>query len=304
MPEQQGEQSRSIKEIGTLVKSLVEPETAGYPFWTRGYVQNFRPSDRGHLYFELREEDYFIHCSLREQFRQTLDFVLANDMQIEVFGEVRIYEYQTRAEIEVEKVRLLQRKPFILDNASRMELEEKGIWPKTKRALPAKINRIGVITSQYSEARYDFETNYKKEGGRAELEFTNIRLQGKDAAQEISGAITKHHNLSDVDVIVLTRGGGSQADLAVFNDIRIAEAICRSSIPVITGIGHQRNETFADHVADLQESTPTAVAFRLARVSNPPVRAVSNLRWIAAYVLAGIAILVILGLVIALFARN
>jgi exodeoxyribonuclease VII large subunit len=223
-------------------------------------------------------------------------------MEIDVFGSVGVYEQQARAQIEVQNVRLVQRQPFILDERTRQELEQKKLWPKAKRPLPHKIGRLGLITSQYSEAKYDFEANYKREGGGAEIEPYNIRLQGEDAAQEISNAIQKYNNLKDVDVIILMRGGGSQADLALFNDVRIAEAICRSTIPVITGIGHQRDETFADQVADLQESTPTAVAFRLARLSQEIVQS-KQTPWLA-YSLAAIAIFIILGLLFALLVRQ
>jgi exodeoxyribonuclease VII large subunit len=304
MSNDQDESARSIQEIGSLIKSLVEPETMGYQFWTRGFVQNFRPSDRGHLYFELRDNAYQIRCIVREDVRRALNPTLANDTEVEIFGSVGVYEHQARAQIEVANIRLIERQPFILDDSTRRELENKGLWPKTKRPLPSIIRRIGLITSQYSEAYYDFRSNFEKEGGLADIDLSSVPLQGPDAPTEITSAIQKYNNLRDVDVIVLMRGGGSQADLALFNAIRIAEAISRSTIPLLTGIGHQRDETLADQVADLQESTATAVAFRLARHSQPEGTVPSKPSSVTIYLIGVIVVLVIVGLLMLFIARQ
>lgn len=146
---------------------------------------------------------------------------------------------------------------------------------QSKKPLPSKIEKIGLITSKQSDALHDFEDTYRSEKGTASIRLSDVRLQGQQAVREITDAINHLNNESSIDVIVIIRGGGRAADLAVFYDYLIAEAICRSTIPVVTGLGHQRDSTFADQVADASSITPTAAALLVARAnqqSAPPER--------------------------------
>jgi exodeoxyribonuclease VII large subunit len=297
------ENARTIRETNALIRALVEQETLGYPFWTSGYVTRYFLSDFGHVYFDLTDDNHTISCIVREPIRGTLDFTINNGMDIEVLGTIRFYEKQARAEIEVESVRLLDRPTFVPDTNIIAQLEKKGLWPKNKRPLPQQINRIGLITSGHSDALHDFEDTYRKEHGKASKQLIDVRVQGQQAPREIADAINRLNNEKEVGVIVLIRGGGRVADLAVFNDYLIAEAICRSTIPVVTGIGHQRNETFADRVADVQEITPTAAAIRLARQSSPVSAQKQPTSWVT-YVSIGIAVLAVLGLVVMVITRQ
>ncbi len=305
MSQAQNEPSRTIRDTNSLIRALVEQETLGYPFWVGGYISRCFLSDFGHIYFDLTDDDHTISCMIREPVRGTLDFTINNGMDIEVFGTVRVYERQARVQIEVEKVRQIERPGVVADMKVLEQLEEKGLWPRTRRSLPGKIHRIGLITSKHSDALHDFEDTYRKEGGAAPIRLVDVRVQGQQASHEIADAINRLNRERDTDVIALIRGGGRVADLAVFNDYLIAEAMCQSSIPVVTGIGHQRDETIADQVADVREITPTAVAIRLARHSSLPwVSTKSKQTNRTTYLIGAIAFLVILGLLIALIVRQ
>ena len=135
--------------------------------------------------------------------------------------------------------------------------------------MPTLIRKIGLVTSKQSDALHDFEDTYRSEGGLAAVKLSDVRLQGDQAPQVIADAIRRLGKSGDIDIIVLTRGGGRSADLSVFDSLLIAQAICRCPIPVITGIGHQRDHTLADEVADYKAITPTAVASFLARIKPP-----------------------------------
>lgn len=144
-----------------------------------------------------------------------------------------------------------------------------GIWPRSKRDLPAPPQRIVLITSKQSAALADFRNTYYQEGGKAPIEVLDVLLQGEQAPRMIANAITRANTDQLGDVIVLMRGGGRTVDLSVFDDIWIAEAICRSNLPIITGIGHQQDTSIADRLADQAAITPTAAAHHLARLSVP-----------------------------------
>ncbi len=269
MSEQTAEQKRTIRETNALVRALVEQETLGYPFWVGGLVSKCFLSDFGHLYFDLNADDHTISCMIREQVRGSLDFTLANGLEIEAFGSIRVYEKSARVQIEVEKIRLIEGVKAAVDKSVLQELEKKGLWPRTKRTLPSEISKIGLVTSKHSEGLHDFEDTYRNEGGKAAIKVFDVRIQGQQASKEIAETLRRIDANKECNVIVLVRGGGRAADLATFNDLAIAEAICQSSIPVLTGIGHQRDETLADIVADVSTITPTAAASYLAKLKPP-----------------------------------
>jgi exodeoxyribonuclease VII large subunit len=212
---------------------------------------------------------------------------------------VRVFESKARIEIEVEKARLIERPSFVMDTTVQEQLAQKGLWPKTKRPLPKNIRKIGLVTSKQSDALHDFEDVYRSENGQASIKVADVRLQGQQAPGEIADAIKQFNHDQQVDVIAIVRGGGRAAELAVFDDILIAEAICQSVIPVVTGIGHQRDHSLADQVADVTLITPSIAASHLAKASQPkqeiPIPVAANRRWdyaigiaivIAAFVIA------------------
>lgn len=163
------------------------------------------------------------------------------------------------------------------------QLAQKGLWPKTKRPLPKNIRKIGLVTSKQSDALHDFEDVYRSENGLASIKVADVRLQGQQAPGEIADAINRLNQDQSVDVIAIVRGGGRAAELAVFDELLIAEAICRSNIPIVTGIGHQRDNTLADQVADVTLITPSIAASHLAKASQPkqeiPKPTSLNRRW-------------------------
>ncbi len=291
---------RNIPGLNALIRSLVEQETLGHPFWVGGYVTRRFNSDKGYLYFDLVDEDYSIGCIVRASVKNNLNFEIVNNMDLEVYGCIRVYERKADIQIEVEQVKLIETQQKLLDTNLLNQLSQEGLWPRDKKPMPSIIRKIGLITSKQSDALHDFEDTYRSEGGTAAVKLTDVRLQGDHAPQVIADAIKRLGKSNDVDIIVLTRGGGRSVDLAVFDSLLIAEAICRCPIPVITGIGHQRDHTLADEVSDHKAITPTAVASFLSRIKPleqpmPPANS-NNLRF---YVAAGlIAFAVVLFLIL------
>ena len=129
-------------------------------------------------------------------------------------------------------MRLVDSSAAAIDPNVMESLKEKGLWPREKRDLPFPPQHIALITSKNSEALHDFENTYRAEGGLAQVELVDVRVQGEQAPEMIVDAIARVNQRQAADVIVLVRGGGRHADLATFNDAQIASAICRSQIPV------------------------------------------------------------------------
>jgi len=301
-----GEESspkRSIRETNALIRALVEQETLGYPFWVGGNVTRCYVSDLGHIYFDLSDDDHTISCIVREKTRGTLSFTITNGIEIEAYGTVRVYEKTARVQIEVEQARLIERSPFVIDATVQEQLAQKGLWPPKKRPLPPQIDTIGIVTSKHSQALHDFEETYRGESGKAGTKLIDVRLEGQQAPRDIADAVARLNREKSVDVIAIMRGGGRATELAVFNDLLIAEAICRSTIPIVTGIGHQRDDTLADQVADVSLITPTAAASHLARItqlkSEPPKSTAT--RW--SYVIGAAIVVAAVVIALALLSR-
>lgn len=292
---------RNIPSLNALIRGLVEVETLEYPFKISGYVTRRYKSNVGHVYFDLNDDGFTISCMIRASVQNTLGFDISNGMDIEVCGSIRVYEPKAQIQIDVTEVKVLENQSKTVDEDLLNQLAEKGLWPRDKKPMPTVISKIGLVTSKNSDALHDFEDTYRTEGGLAAVKLNDVRLTGEQAPPMIAQAITRLSKNREVDVIVLTRGGGRTAELATFDSLLIAEAICRSTIPVVTGIGHQRDRTLADEVADYVAITPTAVASFLARIkptvqpviSQPPARQ-SNYLLVLVVILALIIVALLL----------
>lgn len=144
------------------------------------------------------------------------------------------------------------------------KLTAEGLFdPARKRPLPTPLSRLGVISSTAAAGYRDFLKILDNRWGGLQLFTVNTQVQGLNAADQIIAALNLLNQRSDLDAIVIIRGGGSADDLAVFNDERLVRAIAASRLPVVTGIGHEVDETLADLAADLRASTPSNAAERL-----------------------------------------
>ena len=138
------------------------------------------------------------------------------------------------------------------------KLTAEGLFdPARKRPLPTPLSRLGVISSTAAAGYRDFLKILDNRWGGLQLFTVNTQVQGLSAADQIIAALNLLNQRSDLDAIVIIRGGGSADDLAVFNDERLVRAIAASRLPVVTGIGHEVDETLADLAADLRASTPS-----------------------------------------------
>ena len=267
MPALLEDNSRSISQVSRMIRSLVEAETLEQFFWVGGKVERYYKSERGHSYFDLVDDRVRIRCMLREERVGNISFDLRNHLEVEVYGDVHFFEARAAAEINVLDMRAM-------DTATAgapvvEQLRSEGLYPPTKKSAPASIERIGLVTSQSSRAVDDFQTAYQSAGERgvlAPLIWQYVMLEGDRAARSIADGIVALDNNPEIDAIVVVRGGGRYENLAVFDDIEVVRAIIACDTYVVTGIGHHRDHTLADDVADYVVSTPTAAATYLAGV--------------------------------------
>ena len=236
--------------------------------WVEGEVSNLRRQASGHVYFTLKDASSQLACVLfAGQAAQLRGIKFTDGAQVQIFGQITVYEARGNYQIIVRKVRErgvgeLQAKFEEL----KRRLAAEGLFDAgRKRALPKFPRRIGVVTSPTGAAIRDFlHVLHRRQRGIAVVIFP-VRVQGKGAAAEIAGAIKELGDaaglgIEPLDVIVVTRGGGSLEDLWEFNEETVARAIAACPVPVVSAVGHEIDFTIADFAADVRAPTPSAAA--------------------------------------------
>ena len=259
----------SVGELTQRVSDLLEDGIG--MVWVEGEISNLRRQASGHLYFTLKDETAQLSCVLFARTAAGQARVeLRDGLQVQLYGQISVY--QPRGQYQL-MVRLVQPKGEGVLQAGFEELKRRlaaeGLFDQErKRPLPRFPRRIGVVTSPTGAAIRDFLNVLHRRHPGLRVVISPVRVQGKGVAAEIAAAITELSQGSDsigpVDVIVVTRGGGSLEDLWEFNEEVVARAIAASVIPVVSAVGHEIDFSIADFVADLRAATPSAAAELLA----------------------------------------
>ena len=265
MSEQPNENIVSIEQLNTHIRDVLRKGFANSQFKIIGSVGSIFTSRKGNIFIDLLDDNQNgIRCFVHNRNTDVIGFTIENGMRIEVVGIVGFYDRESKIRIEVEGVRLIERSVLKNYEQIRAKLRERQLLPKPKKKLPKKINKIALVSGYASAAIDDFRVAYQDLGGKAAVQPVEVPLQGNSAAREIADTIRRLNSEADVVAIVLARGGGSTLDLGVFDDFLVAEAILESKIPVLTGIGHEKDRTFADEISDMQGGTPSIIAQKIA----------------------------------------
>lgn len=266
-PTEQTRRVLSVSELTTQVKRLLEKQIGSV--WVSGEITNFRlQGGSGHIYFTLKDAGAQLSCVLFRNESVPHRELMQDGQKVLLQGEVTVYEargqYQmlVRA-VELQGVGALQLKFEQL----KQKLAAEGLFtPERKRALPRYPQRIGLVTSATGAAIRDVMHVIQRRHPGLEIIFAPCRVQGDGAAREIAEAIRtlNQFNLQlatgNLQLILVTRGGGSLEDLWAFNEEAVARAIFESELPVVSAVGHEIDFTIADFVADLRAATPSAAA--------------------------------------------
>ena len=231
------------------------------PLWVGGEVRGFTRAASGHWYFTLKDATGELSCAMFAGNNRRVGFIPKTGDHLEVHGQVSIYRARGSYQMVVDAVRqaglgtLYER--FL---QLKEKLQKEGLFDLSRKKTIARINtKIAVVTSLQAAALRDVLTTLRRRAPYARLIVFETAVQGDEAPKEIISAL-KQADQSDVDVILLVRGGGSLQDLWSFNDEAVARSVAALSKPVIVGVGHESDVTIVDWVADLRAATPTAAA--------------------------------------------
>ena len=270
-----GEPTFSVGELADAVNGVLRRQF-GDGIWVRGEIQGYNDKN-GHAYFKLVESggdrravlDVSFFANVRMRLRPLLQrhrLFLADGMKVRVFGVLDYYAANGRLSLKmggIDPRYTLGEMALERDEIVR-RLVAGGLYDANRRReVPVMPLRIGLVTSVNSAAWHDFMHQLKDSGHGFGIRVVDVRVQGDFAESMVSAAIATLGRRTDVDVVVVIRGGGSRTELALFDSEAIATAIATARVPVFTGLGHEIDRSIADEVAHTAFKTPTACAVAL-----------------------------------------
>lgn len=253
------EEPLSVGELTRMLKVKIEDSFPSISIV--GEVSNFKAhTPSGHWYFTLKDSEAQISCAMWKSANLKTAFIPDDGIKIICSGRLTVYPPRGNYQLEVRSL-----KPAGIGDLQaafeklKAKLLAEGLFDEAhKKQLPKFPKRIGVITGAGAAALEDIMSVAKRRYPICELIIAPTLVQGEGAADKIVEAIRRLESLKNIDVLILARGGGSIEDLWAFNEEKLARAIYKCNIPIITGIGHEVDFTIADFTADVRAATPTA----------------------------------------------
>ena len=231
----------------------------------KGEISNFKRHSSGHLYFSLKDEKSRIQCVMFRQYAMDVRFLPKDGASVRLTGSVSLYvqsgTYQFYAQSMLEEG---TGSKHLLYEELKKKLMQQGLFDLgRKRPLPLLPKMVGVATAKTGAVIHDIMQVVARRNPGVQLVLSPCQVQGEGAAADIVRSIEALQKVKGIDVIIVGRGGGSIEDLWAFNEEIVVRAIYRSSIPVISAVGHETDTTLSDLVADVRAATPS-VAGELA----------------------------------------
>jgi exodeoxyribonuclease VII large subunit len=256
-------QTVSVKQLNLYAKSLIEGDLRLNDIYVKGEISNFKNHyASGHLYFTLKDNDAAIRCVMFKGYTNQIKFKVEDGLKVIIRGRVSIYEKDGQFQLYAQEMH-----PDGLGDISlqfeqiKQKLQNEGLFdPDSKRAIPKFPKRIAVVTSETGAAVQDIINVLTRRWKLCEIMLCPVLVQGENAAGDMISTLERIYALSDCDLIIIGRGGGSIEDLWAFNNEALARKIYESPIPVISAVGHETDFTICDFVADLRAPTPSAAA--------------------------------------------
>lgn len=252
----------TVTQITDYISTLFEVDPLLQDVWVEGEVSNFFRSGAGHAYFTLKDSEAQLRCVVWRTQMARVEHQPANGDAVLVHGRASVYQAQGSYQLYVDEIKAAGAGALAQQlEALKARLDREGLFaPERKRSLPLFPRCIGVVTSPSGAAVRDILNVLKRRYPIAQVIVAPTMVQGDEAPPQIVAAIQALNDRTDIDVLIVARGGGSLEELWAFNDERVARAIFASRIPVVSGVGHETDWTICDWVADVRAPTPSAAA--------------------------------------------
>ena len=246
-----------VSHLNQYIKKYLASNSILNNLRVEGEISNIRTSKTGYTYFSLCDDVSCINCVAF-----FADNISKNGDKIIAEGELSVYEAKGSYQLVVRNIERVGIGKILADlEALKEKLKQEGMFDR-HRDIPLYPSKIGIITSKSGAAIKDILKTFESVKANFEIVIYNTLVQGERSKDSIIDGL-KYLNKIEVDVILISRGGGSFEDLNVFNDFKVAEEVYKSKIPIVTGIGHETDRTLTDYTADIYCHTPTAAAEKI-----------------------------------------
>ena len=269
----------TVSKLTFHIRKLLEENEILQDVWVQGEISNLSRPASGHVYFTLKDANASLKCVMWKTSAARLNLAMRDGMEVEVHGKIGIYEPQGQYQLYADQIRPVGEGALYQEFMRlKAQLEAEGLFdPERKRSIPELPRKIGIVTSATGAALRDMLNTLRRRLPLVEVVLAPSPVQGNEAPPALVKAINSPI-LQSSDVIILARGGGSIEDLWAFNDERVVRAVAASSVPIISGVGHETDFTLCDFAADLRAPTPTAAAELATQITIQDLAAtISNL---------------------------
>jgi len=249
----------SVSEVTFHIKQVIETQIEA--LYIVGEISNFVKHGSGHIYFNLKDDNAVIRCAFFRNQNYGLDFLPQDGDRVVCFGKISVFEKSGQYQLIVNNM-FPYGKGALQQRFEQLKLKlktEELFAVEHKKAIPQYPDTIGIITSPTGAALQDILNILQRRYPCKVMVFPAL-MQGSDSPKQVIKGLEYFNTDGKADLVVITRGGGSQEDLFCFNDELLARAIFSSELPVVSAIGHEIDFTIADFVADLRAPTPSAAA--------------------------------------------
>src|SRR6056297_4348402 len=252
----------SVSELNKYINQIIKSDEILADLYIKGEISNFYHHNSGHMYFTIKDEKSAVKAVMFKSRNKNLKYDLKDGLEVTAHGSIGVYEPRGQYQFYVDDINPKGKGSLYLAYEQLKEkLEKEGLFAEEEKAdIPVIPHKIGVVTSPTGAAIRDILSVVKRRFENVSLLIVPSLVQGDRAASQIVSAIKYLNKKEDIDLIIVSRGGGSIEQLWPFNEEKVARVIFNSEIPVISGVGHETDFSISDFVADLRAPTPSAAA--------------------------------------------
>ena len=272
----------SVTEVNTYAQKLLSYDPILQNINVEGEISNFVAHSSGHAYFSLKDNDSKINCIMFSRYYSLLDDDFKNGDKVDCLGDISIFVRDGKFQLYVKEMKNagLGELHIKFEQLKKKYKELNYFDESHKKEIPKYPNKIGIITSATGAAIKDIISVFNRRTTLADLIVYSVSVQGIYSKDEIVKAINFFNDKENVDLIIISRGGGSIEELWSFNEPEVVETVFDSEIPIISGIVHETDYTLVDFVSDLRAPTPSSAAEVALKSNKEIVSELENYKYI------------------------
>ena len=251
----------SVSSLNRYIKHLFDRDFTLKGLRLKGEISNFKKYPSGHVYFSLKDNESTIKAVMFYDYTKFMPATIKDGDEVIVTGYVSVYPNRGEYQVYAQAMELFGEGAQLLElELLKKKLAAEGLFDASrKRKLVSFPTSVGVISAPNSAALADIKTNLLRRNPLLNVQIFPSLVQGEDAPKSLLEALKKAKE-SDIDTLIIGRGGGPSEDLSAFNDETLVRAAAEFPVPIISAVGHEIDFTLIDYVADARASTPTGAA--------------------------------------------